>query len=503
MIGWLKQLITKREAIDDLPHTVKHSQQALDTESRSFLLRDSDLLPPFALNTYLNLYLTDSLAATIIDADTRLTVADVECFSEEDDLCEYVNEFNRRIDLTAVLYDLVRDCNLYGFSIHEIVGNGSSLLESTEILGLKRIDPRFIVIEKDEYGRVKAFKQRPSFSLITGQASASASPFPFERILDPASVVYVRNSSPFTSYGQSLLEAVKKPLTRRAELLDAAVVAAKNHANPTIHASYTTATSQGIEVRENREEIEKRLAALKRAVKQQAEDNSKYVVTAGKGEHTFRPIGHPSIPDLTALIEYETTDALIAVGLNPQSLGFSFGAAATSFEASDRMLINNILTKQRGIVSQLQTKLYKLLPLIESDTPSGEILIRMKPPTLESLKDQYEAESIKINNVERLWRNGAMSDEQGARELGLHDIADKERWDEWLNGNEQAQPNPNDPNAAQAVDAATRSLSNGKQPSNNPTGQRGSEYANNSNGKVIAGRFDGDSQTDAFRIRGE
>lgn len=470
MIGFLKRLFGFAERLDDLPSTVKHSQKSLDTESRAFLFRDSDLLPPFALSTYLNLYLSDDLAQTIIDSDTRLTVADVECISEEDDLCEYISEFNRRIDLVAVLYDLVRDCNLYGFSVHEIVGNESSLLDSTKILGLKRIDPRFLIIQKDEFGRVKAFKQRPSFSIVTGQASASASPFPFERILDPASVVYVVNASPFTSYGSSLLEAIKKQITRRSDLLDAAVKAAKNHANPTIHASYTTATSHGIEVREDKDEIAKRHNALVKACKSQEEQNSKYIVTAGKGEHTFRPMGHSTIPDLTKLIEHVTTAALVSVGLNPQSLGFSFGTSATSFEASDRMLINSILTKQRSIVSQLQAKLYKLLPLIETETPPGEIMIRLKAPTLESLKESYEAESIKINNVERLWKNGAISDDEGARELGLHAIANKDRWEDWLNSSDMAQPNKNDPNQNQAVDAAVRTLNKGKQPSNNPRG---------------------------------
>lgn len=485
MLGWLRKLFGNSEGIDDLPTTVKHSQQALDTESRSFLIRNTDLIPPFPLNTYLQLYLTDDLAHAIVDATTNLTVAPVECVSDSDDLCAYIDEFNRRIDLVNTLERIVHDCNLFGLSVNEIVGNGSTLLDSTRILGLKRLDPRFVIIRKDEYGRVKMFLQRPSFSLVTGQATASAAPFPFERQLDPSSIVYVVNDSPFTSYGESLLEPITKQLARRSDLLDAAVKAAKNHANPTIHASYTTATSQGIEVRESKDEIKARHAALVSACEAQEKQNSKYVVTAGKGEHRFQPIGIGAIPDVTKLLEHFTTSALVSVGLNPQSLGYSFGSSATSFEASDRMLINGILTKQRSIVSQLQVKLYRLLPLIESETPPGEILIRMKPPTLESLKDQYEAESIKINNVERLWRNGSISDEQGARELGLRQIADKEKWDEWLNSNEQAQPNPNDPNAAQAVDAATRSLNKGKQPSNNPTGRKGEKYEAN-NGKIVA-----------------
>ena len=307
MIGWLKNIISKKESIDDLEPSIRHSQVALDTESRAFLFRESDLLPPFALSGYLNSYLTDDLAATIIDSDTRLTVSPVECVSEDDALCEFVNEFNRRVELVNVLFEVVRDCNLYGFSAHEIVGNASQLIDSTEILGLKRLDPRFVVIQKNEFGRIVRFKQRPSFSLATSTVTPGTAPFPFERKLDPQSIIYVTNTSPFTSYGQSLLQAIDKQLDRRNDLLDAAALAARNHANPLIHGSYESPS----EVKENRDDIKNQLNALKKAGEAQQENNSKYIFTAGKGTHKFSPIGHTTIPDLTPLIEHVTTAALV------------------------------------------------------------------------------------------------------------------------------------------------------------------------------------------------
>lgn len=462
MIGWLRNLLGNKESIDDLDPSVPHSQKGLDTESRAWLLGDFGLIPPFSLNGYLETYLTDDLAQAIVDADARLTVSGIDCVSEDDALCEYVNEFNRRIELPIVVYDIVRDCDIFGFSIFEIVGNGASLLDSTQILGLKRHDPRFIVIQKDQHGRFQFFKQRPGFA----QGALSAPSPSFERRLDPQSIVYVRNTSPFTSYEQSLLQAISTQLQRRNDLLDAAVLAARNHANPTIHANYKT----NPKVRETADEIGKHRDRLKKACERQQEQSSKFVVTAGKGEHHFTPIGHPTIPTLVPLIEHITTSALVAVGLNPQSLGFSFGSAATSFEASDRMLVNSIVTKQRHIVAQLQSKLYRLLPLIERAAPAGDILIRIKPPTMESLKEQYEADSILVNVVERRWRNGSLTADEGARMLGAHEIADKEKWDEWLNGSEAAEPNQDDPNDNQAIDAAVRSLNDGKQPSNNPGG---------------------------------
>lgn len=469
MIGWLRNILaTKKESIDDLEPSERTSQQALDTESRAFLFKESDLLPPFPLSGYLNSYLTDDLAATIVDADTRLTVSEIECVSEQDDLCKFINDFNRRIDLVNVLYEMVRDCNLYGFTVFEIVGNGSSLLDSTQILGLKRLDPRFVVIQKNEFGRFVFFKQRPSFSMATSTVTPGTAPFPFERKLDPQSIVYVANTSPFTTYGQSLLQAIDKQLTRRNDLLDAAVLAARNHANPLIHASYQS----NPEIRETGEEINKQRARLKTVVEKQQKENSKFIVSAGKGEHKFSAIGHPSIPSIVSLIEHTTTSALVAVGLNPQSLGYSFGSSATSFESSDRMLVNSILTKQRSITAQLQNKLYRLLPLIERETPKGEILIRMKPPTLETVKSAYEADSILVNVVERRWRHGSLSADEGARMLGATSITDKEQWEQFMNSSGEAEPNPNDPNVNQAMDKAVKTLSDGKEPSNNPGGNK-------------------------------
>ena len=95
----------------------------------------------------------------------------------------------------------------------------------------------------------------------------------------------------------------------------------------------------------------------------------------------------------------------------------------------------------------------------------------MKPPTLETIKDKYEADSILVNVVERRWRHGSLSADEGARMLGATSITEKERWEEFMNSN-GAEPNPNDPNVNQAVDKAVKTLSGGKEPSNNPGGNK-------------------------------
>ena len=75
MIDWIRNIFRgQKESIDDLDPSVVTPQVSLDTESRAFLFREADLLPPFLLSDYLVSYLEDDLAATIVDSDTRLSL---------------------------------------------------------------------------------------------------------------------------------------------------------------------------------------------------------------------------------------------------------------------------------------------------------------------------------------------------------------------------------------------------------------------------------------------
>ena len=165
-MGFLNRLtkLFTRESLDQLSAAVGTSQNAFDTEQRNFLLPSVGLIPPFNLTEYLSLYLSDDLAHAVIDADTELTSSPIECVSDDDALCDAVNEFNRRIDLDSITRQIIQDVNISGFALFEIVGNGSSLLDSTQILGLHRLDPRFLIIQKTKQGRFEFFRQRPGFS---------------------------------------------------------------------------------------------------------------------------------------------------------------------------------------------------------------------------------------------------------------------------------------------------------------------------------------------------
>lgn len=454
MFNWLKR--SHKESISNIKASTVTSQKGLSTETRAWLLGDYGLVPPFYLNDYLELYLEDDLASSIIDAIARLVVSEIKCKSENDELAAYVDEFNERIALENHLFEIVRDSLMYGFCCCEVVGNKSSLLSSTEILGLRRHDPRFLVVSLDKHGNQVWWRQRPGFG------STFFSPV-FEVKLDPATLVVIRNSSPFTSYGHSILQPIRVALTQRKELLAAAAQAAKSHANPFIHSSYRSDK----EAHETKQEVIAHRVTLQNECEKAQENKSMFLITAGRGEYKFDQIAVGNLPDVTDLIEYLTSSIITSVGLNPSSLGWSFGSAAvSSFEASDRLLINNIITRQRAIMTQLKEKLYDLLPLIEN-VPKGDIKVVLEPPTLESSKTRNESESILINNIERLWRNGMISGDEGARKYGKEKIFSQELYTKMLN-NEQEEENK-DPNSNQAL----QKKDPGKSIGNNDKGTKG------------------------------
>lgn len=462
MIGFLKRLFTKRESLDDLPPIQAGSQQAIDTEARNFILPSLGILPPYNLQNYLDLYLTDDLAHGIVDADTDLTSSPLECLSESDELCSYLTEFHRRINLDRWLEQVIQDLDIYGFHVSEIVGNGSSLLDSTEILGLFRIDPRFVLIQKTLKGRFEYFRQRPGFTQTGGSTAFPA----FEQRLDAQSIVYVRSTNPLTSYGLSMLQPITAALDKRSRLIQASVTAHENHSSPIIHLHYQDDPQRP----ENVDEIRVQKEALKTATETIDENKSRWLVSAGRGSYQSEALGHSTLPNSQALIDYLTASCIISAGLSPPGLGFILGKGVTSFESSSQQSITNIIAKQRSITAAL-SKLYRVLRLVEK-VPEGEIIVRMEPPTSETLKEKWEAQSILVNYVDRLLRMGIVSPEQAARELGYLSVHDEQRLNDFISGQGQ-EPNENDPNDNQAIDAATRALSKGRDAGNNPTGGKG------------------------------
>lgn len=456
------------EALEDLPADTTTSQKSFDTEHPAFFLPDEHILiPPFNLTAYLDLYLTDALSKALIDSDTNLTVSPLECVSESDDLSKYIDEFHRRIDLESMTWQLSRDASLFGFAICEIVGNAPSLLKSTRILGLKRLDPRFILIQKDQRGHFRFFRQRPGLlqgSLSTANfQSRTGFPISYDTPLDPQSIIFVQNWSPLTSYGHSMLQSVKARLEQRQKLIDSAVQAFRNHSNPINHLHYKVDP----ELPHDENEVNKQRKSLRQQVVRIDKGESRWLISGGRGEYVSNTIGHTTLPDVTSLLDRITAEIVIAAGHSPSQLGFSIGnRGVNQNDPSAKQTINTILTKQRNLTTQLQNKLYAILPLIESETPGGEIIVKMQEPTAESTKERLEAQAIELNNVILEGKAGLISGQDAARKLGFQDLADDEKW-EALTEPILARTNPNDPNQQQQTRAAVNATGKGNNPAGN------------------------------------
>jgi hypothetical protein len=476
LFGKIRQLFSRKnsndyaESLEDLSPDDRISQRSVDTERPAFWLRDRLIIPPFDLNEYLEFYVTDSLAKALVDATTDIVVSPIQANTESDELDTYVANFNNEIAIDSVVWELVRDSLLFGFGLGEIVGNGKTLLDSTKIVGVKRIDPRFILIQKsnDGTGRFQFFRQRPGiasmgFSPLTFE-NRSSLPWSFDNELDPNTCIYIPNISPFSSFGHSLLQSLKARLKQRNHLIDAMVMAARNHANPIIHLHYQV----DAEMPEDKSEVDKQRRSLREQVKL-IDKGSRWLISAGRGTYKAEAIGFPSIPDYSNLLSALTTEIIVAAGLNPSSLGFvaAKGGAVTSYESSNEQALNALRTKQRNVVGRLSKKLYPLLSLIDSDCPAGEIKIRMEELTMESAKEKMESQSIAISNSAMLGKLGIISGQTAARELGYDEIADEEKWDA-MTAPQLGTQNQDDPNASQQ----SRATINNAQPNkgNNPSG---------------------------------
>lgn len=449
------------ESVDSLPPTIAGSQKSVETEAARYLLPSFGLLPPFDLSEYLDYYITDSLAKALVDADVNLTVSEFELQSEDDAVNEYLEDFHKRIDIDRVIWEIVRDVSLFGFATYEIIGNAPTLQTSTEVIAVKRIDPRYILIQKNRLGRIEFFRQRPQFSPI----GTSLSPL-LDIPLDPESVIYVQSLSPLTCYGQSILQSLKLRLGQRNELIDAAVAAHKNHANAVNWLKYLADPNR----EEVKQEIQEQIAAMKSATDAIDEEGSRWLLSGGSGTYEYTRLGVETLPDAAPLIQALTNEIIVAAGFHPSL----FTGEPKSPEAS-RYTVNSIITRQRNVMSQISAKLYSILPFVESDCPadSGEdIAVQMLPPDETTLKERLEAEAIRINNVGLKVKMGVISLDAGARELGYEKWEDEDKGEQWADAG-AGEVNPNDPNSVQQTRASIDSMNKGRSPSNNPSGTKG------------------------------
>ena len=214
------------------------------------------------------------------------------------------------------------------------------------------------------------------------------------------------------------------------------------------------------------------MARLKAAAKKIDEGQSRWLVGAGGqgSEYHTATLGHSSTPDLTGLIDTLTAEIITSCGQTASSLGYTLRSkGASKEESNNKQTISNIENKQRRLVSALNSKLYRLLPLIESETPSGTIIVRMERPDLSSVKEAEETQILKINNAILQARAGIISSQTVATSLGHKSIADEERFTHFIS-QEQGEENPNDPNKQQQ--ARIKILGKGRTAGNNPTGEK-------------------------------
>jgi hypothetical protein len=455
----------KVESVDSLPPTIAGSQKSVETEQvlPMFLRPQFGIQHPFRLNDYARLYIEDSLSKAIVDADVNLTVSEFEFLSEDDATNEYLKDFAHRIDLERVAWEAYRDQSLYGFACGEIIGDGATLQTSTKILAVKRLDPRYIFIQKDKKGRIDHFIQR--WNLITPSVGLLDNRF------DPQTIFYNHSLSPITSYGQSLLQSIKGRLQQRNDLIAALVKANIDHAN-VIHWLQYLGDKEREEVQA---ENDRQIAAMGKATKDIDENLTKWLLSAGIGGYHHEVIGgNNELPDSSNLLRELTRDIISSAGFGPSIFGVTEGKS--SDQEQSRYTTNSILTKQKLFMSQLHAKLFSILPFVESECPAqraDDIKVTMKPPTQQSIKEMLESEAIKINNIGLKLRMGAIGADQAARELNYFSWENEGMLEKFLQGNTDKGVNPNDPNQTQQVKASLNSLNSGKSPSNNPSGKKG------------------------------
>lgn len=436
-----------KESADSLPPSIAGSQKSLETEQGRFFSANQFgfLIPPFDLNCYLDLYVTDSLSKAIVDADVNLTVSPFEFQSDSDAVNDYLAEFHERLGMDAVVWELTRDVSLFGFCCAEIVGNASTLAASNKIIAIRRIDPRFVVLQKTKLGRILFFRQRPSPLQINYQTFT----LPLDVQLEPETIIYVSSLSPLTSYGQSILQSLKVRIKQRNELIAATIKSHQTFSSPVIWLKYLADPEKSNELKD---EVSEQLSALDRATKAIDENGTRWLFSGGIGEFASTILGPSEIPDSTSLLRDLTQEILSSAGFSPDLFGL--GQGSKNIEGA-RYSINSIATRQNNIMSALHASLYSKLPFIEAACPANsaeEIKVAMQAPTAESVKEGLEAEAIRINNSSLKLKSGLISPQQFAKELGYKDIFAKE-----LNANfanTKGEVNQNDPNSVQQIRAS-------------------------------------------------
>jgi hypothetical protein len=469
MLNWLRKTantLTGFLVSDAIEDESEGSQKSFDAQAPRWYYGQYHVIHPFPLNYAFRLYQRDALAYYIAEQITMYVTAPVRVVAENEELQQYIERRNRELQIDRIVEELARDDVIAGFAGQEIVGDGSTLASSNEILGLSRIDPRTLYVEKTPRGRVRFYRQRPTGSYGGGLLTLEAE-------LDPATVCYCSTFYPGV-YGVSTYQPTRRRYHERQKLLNAALKSAENFACYFRHWHYQVDPTRP----EDREDVKDQRKLMMRQVRAARKKNIPDIFSAGTGDYKPSIIGPATVPDISKQIELVTRDIICASGLSPATFGFD----TSSSQASAKQVVNNIVARQQRIMRALQ-KLYELIPVIEPACPSGEFACSLEEPTLESLKEKAERFATEITNALLLGKSGGYTAQQAASALGLLNWADEDKWDQYTSNPELSSfgvrstapgVNPNDPNQQQQrVAAANQSRLRGNRVSNNPAGTKG------------------------------
>lgn len=376
---------------------------------------------PWSLQTYLDLYISDSTCAAVINALVSLTLSEITVSSEAPEgIDRAVLEFNRRIGLHNCLDTLLTDYYLYGACYAELV-----LTETgNDILGLTRIDPRTVRVKVNRYGRITAYLQLPwlvpnTLLPVAGQPIS----------LEPTNIISIVRKPIRTHYGLPVLESCKTDVKSRGALGELSFRSAKALSFPTpVHSLQPD--PEGIWTKEDYEEV---MVADQAAWKDLQPGDHVHRVGTWQ-DAVFAPSDH--LQPVGEEIENFNSQVISAAGLNANAVGLNYSKGWTPSTVQTKLMVNQLRATQLLLMEALNRILFRRY----ADTyNTPDIYCEMAMPILESDKEKWEGYATLLNNADRLFRMGVIDEDTMAQLLGYDSLADVERLREYIEQNQTPQ----------------------------------------------------------------
>jgi hypothetical protein len=427
-------------APDIRPTPKPSSQRTFDIEASKITLAPMyGIRQPQDLEAYRRYYLNHWFARRAVDSLVRLTVSDITTRSEDEDLDRKVLEFNRRIGLKRILNNMVAQLFGYGAAYAEIVFDAWP--DPSDILGIHCVDSRSMRIDLYPTGEVRSFIQLPA---TVGVLTQHHGPI----YVPPDTMLYLSNSPLGDSpYGHSALQAIVAEL-KSSQAIELAMVKAAIKAVT----GQDVLTYQAAEGETQDEAQDAMDAMIEQYNKAEPGDP---LFAAAMGDWKRQTPGQTNPTKMS--VEWETVvgAAISGCGLTPDAMGIGVGASLHEAAEQRIVLLSMIQTVQEQICEQLNTKLYRVLADVWN---SPEIYVQMAAPILLSEKERAEKETISLNNIGLKAKMGFVNGQMAAQEAGYDQLADEDRFDQWLDGspNPETAVNPNDPNQQQQTSKALK-----------------------------------------------